>query len=461
METTTRATNAHTTRNSQQPRTMTMKDYVMKKVALWAIIACAAMTTMITGCADETTGPADDAENPLGNEATADVSDPVSEQEASEVRTNVRRNADDSIGVEPEQIEDIILVTFPDGEVLGIHLDYDRDELNYECVVRSGGKVYVVVIDPQSGEVKEQKEIDEYYYTTKVKAKGKVKVKVKEACDRARDLLDGDVVEANLEEVEGEPTYIIIILSPQNRYITIYIDVETGKEKKLKNEKRCRGGEEDDDDDAEDGDDDGDDATSGDCDRHKNKKGRGHYRHGNGKGYGHRFHCHCECECDGQVDPNDSTDVDDSLQVISQDTAKIIIAGMFSVDTSAVDSLELATQDSVGFYTAVVAQGDSNTYNVTIDAETGALVEVTQTGGDFANAEFTPPMADSTTTLVAVSVARTAAVAQLVGGVESWTLSYDPTLNKWIYSFRIKETATGTVKTVRVDAVTGVYIDTI
>ena len=89
-------------------------------------------------------------------------------------------------------------------------------------------------------------------------------------------LVSGDCVEVNLEEIDGKATYVIVILTQDNRYVTLYIDADSGRERKLKDDGKCSDGD----------------------DKHKNKRGRGHYRHGNGKGYGHRWHCHCECTDD-------------------------------------------------------------------------------------------------------------------------------------------------------------------
>ncbi len=425
------------------------------------ILACCALATVIlTGCSDTITEPNSSNILSLGNTATIYVSDPVPASEAEEVRANIRQNANDTVAVQVDELETIILNIYADAEILGIHLDYDRDDLNYECVVRSGGKIYVIVISPETGEVKEKKEIKEYFYSGTVKVKNKVKIR--QACDRAEEIADGDVVEANIEEIEGEPTYIIIIITNTNRYVTIYIDANTGKEKKLKDEEKCGKHDDDEDDidsDDDDGDDDGDDKADKDCDRHKDKKGkgRGHYRHGKGKGYGHHFHCHCRCHCDD--DDDDDGGNSDSLQVITKDSVRIIVEGMFGVDSTAVGEITLnVADDSTATYATVVENGEDR-YEVTLDAETGALISVKQTAGDFENGEFTPPTTADGKTLVPLSTARTAALLQLTGTMKSWTLERNETEARWVYLFEIEDTSTSTVKTVRVDAETGLFID--
>lgn len=413
---------------------------------MMVVVASGYMMTM-TGCSDATSPATPTNENGFGVNATVEVSDEIDMTEANEVRVLVRQNADDSIAVEAEEVIAIVLRNLGDAEVLGLHLDYDRDELNYECVVRKNGKVYVIVVDPGTGEVKEQKEVDEYYYTGTIVINVDV-VKVRRACDRAREIVDGDVVEANLEEVEGEPTYIIIILTPDNRYVTLYLDARTGKEKKLKDEKRCKN---DDNDSIDVGN--GDDVHSGECDRHKNKKGRGHYRHGKGKGYGHYFHCHCDCECD-----DNGNGGGDSVTVIVKDSARVILGDWFS-DSAEIGEIELEKEDSTAFYVTVVEEGDDR-YEVTMDAETGAFVSVTQTDGDVENGEFEPPTVDGVT-LVTLSEARLAALAELTGTIQTWTLERNKAEGRWVYVFTVEETATTTVKTVRVDAETGLFIEII
>lgn len=413
---------------------------------------CAVVVTVLTGCSESSTGPLNPAGNAFGVNATVVAGDPVSADEAAAVRANVQQNADDTVAVQADEVIRIAVREMPDAEVLEIRLDYDRDELNYECVVRSGGRVYVIVISPKDGTVKEKKEVREYYYTGTITIDVNV-VPVRRACDRAREIVDGDVVEANLEQVEGEPVYIIIILTRENRYVTFYIDARTGKEKKLKNENRCRGANDSSMVDTANGG--ADSVHSHDCeDRHKNKRGRGHYRHGKGKGYGHYFHCRCNCDCDD----DDGENGGDSLQVITKDSARVVVQGMFA-ETAAVGDITLnRTNDSTAYYETVVEDGD-NRYEVTLNARTGALVEVTQTRGDFENGDYEPPTVDEGKALVAFSVARTAALAQLAGTIQSWTLARNESENRWVYTLMIEDSTTTTVKTLRVDAETGLFID--
>jgi uncharacterized membrane protein YkoI len=250
---------------------------------------CACMLVMgsiLGGCAESTTAPDATDDNAPVVDATVKTSDPVPSSEADSVRTNVERNQQDTIVVQMDEAIVIALREYPDCEILGVDLDYDRDTLNYEAIVRSNGKVYVVVISPKDGRVIRKEEISNAYYTQVIVIRTIV-VKVKQAKERAVKVVRGDVVECNLENVEDRPTYIIIVLTGDNRYVTVYIDAETGKERKLKNKGECEK-EDDDDDDDDDG----------------KKKGRGHYRHGKGKGkgHGHHYHCHCKCDDDGDDD---------------------------------------------------------------------------------------------------------------------------------------------------------------
>lgn len=438
----------------------------MNTMTATLLTSCVVTMAALIGCTDSTTSPSTPVnDNGFGVNASVVVSEVISESEASEVRANVERNADDTIAVQTREVMEIVLRIFVDGEVLGLHLDYDRDELNYECIVRSGDKVYLVVVDPKTGTVKEQKEVEEYYYTGTVTINVTV-VPVRQACDRAQRIVDGDVVEANLEEVEGRPTYIIVIITKENRYVTIYVDAETGKEKKLKDEKcqKNKKSDDDDDDDKDDkydddddddkDDDTGDEVHKGDCDKHKNKRGRGHYRHGKGKGYGHYYHCHCECTCD---DDDDGGQNSDSLRVISKDSARIILKGMFGEQAEA-GEIKLEVKDSTqAFYETVVESGNDR-YQVTLDAQTGGLVQVTQTRGDFENGEYEPPMVDGTS-LVSLSTARAAALVELTGTIQSWTLERNKTEGRWVYTFKVEDSITATVKGVRVDAETGLFIE--
>ena len=417
------------------------------------------MMIAFTGCTDSTTSPSMPANaNGFGVNATVVVSEEIPATEASEVRANVQANAGDTIVVQNDELMEIILRLFADAEVLGLNLDYDQDDLNYECVVRSGGRVYVVVIDPETGDVKEKKEIEEYSYTGTLVINVNV-VPVRQVCEQAEEMVEGDVVEANLEQVEGEPTYIIIILTRENRYVTIYIDATTGKEKKLKDEKRC------------DQDDNQSDSTQ--CDStnvdeecadyhhhhgkhkhdHKHRHGHGHYRHGKGKGYGHYYHHHCKCTCDD----DDGGQNSDSLQVITKDSARVILGGMFG-DSAAIGEMELEVEDSTAAYYQTVVEREDERYEITLDAKTGGLVQITQTRGDFENGEYEPPTVEGTS-LVVLSVARAAALAELTGTIQSWTLERNKTEGRWVYTFVVEDSATATIKRVRVDAETGLFIE--
>jgi uncharacterized membrane protein YkoI len=404
-----------------------------------ALAACIMTAGILTGCSDNAASPLPPDQDPLGNNATVETSDPVSQQEANEVRENVRNNANDSIAVQPDEAAQTARNEYPNAEVYSVNLDYDRDSVNYECIVKSNGKYYVVVVDPQTGEVLDKHEIEEdkVAHITVIIIRPVV-VKVKEAKEKASKLVSGDCVEVNLEEIDGRPTYVIVILTQDNRYVTLYIDADSGRERKLKDDGKCS------DDDGDDDDDDGD--------KHKNKRGRGHYRHGNGKGYGHRWHCHCECTDD------DGNEIPDSLNVIKTDSARAIVRTM--VDSVTVSEVKLVTQDTANVFYDVTFNRDSSVYVVRLNAKTGEMVEATQTGGRFDSTsyEFTPRVPGDT--LVVLSVARTAALTQVPGTVQGWKLSYSTTDQKWIYTFTVLETASSTTKKVIVDAETGTYLRT-
>jgi uncharacterized membrane protein YkoI len=406
-----------------------MTIYTFVRSMAGALAACVMTAGVLTGCSDNAASPLPPDSDPLGNNATVRTSDPVSQQEANEVRTNARANANDTIIVQPHEAAETARGQYPNAQVYSINLDYDRDSVNYEVVVKSNGRYYVVVVDPQTGQVIDKYEIrEEQVGSDTVIVVRVVTIKVKEARDRAVRIVNGDCVEINLEEIEGRPTYVIIVLTPDNRYVTLYIDADTGRQRKLKDDGEC-----DDD---------------GDGDRHKNKKGRGHYRHGNGKGYGHRYHCHCECtDDDGQQIPRN---------MISVDSARVIVRSM--IDSATINHARLEIRDTTNATYELRVTRDSNVYVFRLNAITGALIEASQTGGRFDSTshEFQPRVQGDT--LVALSVARVAAVAQLVGTVEGWKLAYDQAEAKWIYTFRIRETATGTRKEVLVDAKTGTFI---
>jgi uncharacterized membrane protein YkoI len=83
-------------------------------------------------------------------------------------------------------------------------------------------------------------------------------------------------------------------------------------------------------------------------------------------------------------------------------------------------------------------------------------MSIKQTGGDMDSTDYQPMVAGDT--LVAMSLARTAALAQLAGTLQSWKLEYDMSDKKWLYTFEIKVQATGEVKEVVVDARTGTFV---
>jgi uncharacterized membrane protein YkoI len=392
-----------------------------------AIAACVLTAGVITGCSDNAASPLPPDSDPLGNNATVETSDPVSQPEATDVRNNVRKNANDSIAVEPTEAADKAREEYPGCEVYSVTLDYDADSANYEVVVKQNGKYYIVVVDPQTGDVVDKHEIDEEHVShITVIVIRPVNIKVKEAREKGKKLVNGDCVESNLEEIDGKPTYVIIILTPDNRYVTLYIDADSGKERKLSDEGKC----------------------GGDEDGHKNKRGRGHYRHGNGKGYGHRWHCHCDCTDDNGNPLPDS--------VITIDSARTITGMM--LDSATIDTVRLDTSDSTHMFYEVRFSRDSSRYVVKLDAKTGKMIEAEQTAGRFDSTsyEFIPYVPGDT--LVALSVARTAAIAQVIGVVQGWKLSYSTADAKWIYTFTIKETATSTTKKVVVDAKTGMFM---
>jgi uncharacterized membrane protein YkoI len=400
------------------------------------------LLAFLAGCADNTTGPAPTDQNPPGTNATVVISDPVSQAEADSVRDNVRRNSSDTIIISFDEAISVAIAQLIGGELLGVTLDYDSDTLNYECVVRQHGRVYVVVIDPKTGRSKKKEEIaDTAYYYPGVIIIRPIIVKVKEAKEKAKKVSDGDVVECNLESIDGQPTYVVVILTRDNRYVRVFIDSETGKEKKVS------------------------DGGSCEDDKGKKKKGRGHYRHGRGRGYGHYHHCHCECGNGGGGDTTgvDTTDVPDG--VMSKDSANMVARATISrvmLDSIAIDSVVITEtklevkNDSTAFYTIKI-ESDSNRFELVQDAFTGTLISIKQTSGNLMTSNFAPPTV-GTDSLVTLAVARTAALAQVAGAVQSWKLENDATEGKWVYTFSIKATGTGDTKQVLVDAKTGLFI---
>lgn len=398
---------------------------VLRRLAAAGILS---IFTILAGCSENSTGPAPTDTNPPGTNATVEISDPVSSEEATSVRNNVQRNSAITIVITIDEAITRALQQSGGGDLMGVTLDYDQDSLNYECVVRQNGKVYLIIVDPQTGNVKQKEEIENYYYPEVIVIRT-ITVKVKDARDRAKKLADGDVVECNLENVEGKPTYIVVILSRENRYITIYVDAETGKERKLTDDGRCEE------------------------EKKKDKRGRGHYRHGKGKGYGHHHHCHCDCDNDG----SDSTKVPSGI--ISVDSVRSVVNA--TMDSVQINEIKLNVKnDSTASYDVKIMR-DSNRYQVTLDAFTGAFISVTQTAGNFMTAEYQPMVKGDSTgtdTLVVLSVARTAALAQFPGEVTGWKLEYDTTEAKWVYTFEIKPSGTDPKKQVLVDAKTGTFI---
>ncbi len=240
-----------------------------------------------------------DSISPFGQSGTspAVASDPVDEKEATEVRENIEQNEATPIRLEASDIEKIIRRLHAEAELLGLHLDYDRDKLRYECLVRKGDRVIIIVIDPQTGKVEEEREAEDYYYTTTINVT-QINVDVRYACNRAQSRAGGSIVEVNVEEIDGSATYVIVLITRDNRYVTIYIDARTGFERKIKRDKECKKKK-----------DEKEVGKKKKCKHHahghKHKKGRGHYRHGKGHGYGHGYHCTCDCDCDNEEKEDD------------------------------------------------------------------------------------------------------------------------------------------------------------
>lgn len=397
-----------------------------------AILSCLALFTALAlaACSDNSTGPSSNPNDPPGASSTIRISDPVDPAEAASVRSNAQKNAGDTLAID---IDSAIAIALAEsgGQLLGVNLDYDRDDLNYEVIVRSMGRVYVIVVDPQTGRVEKKEEVENAYYTTVVIVRTIV-IKVKEARERARHVArGGDVVECNIEQIDGRPTYVVIIIDNSNRYVTIYIDCETGKERKLDDDGKCSE------------------------EKHKNKKGRGHYRHGKGHGYGHHYHCHCDCDNDDDKG-DDTTNVGDSTgvrdSVISADSAKSIAQSLIDSST-AIDAILDVENDSTASYT-VKLERDSNTYEVRLNAVTGEFQGIEQEAGNMNGEYQPPPPLDS---LVSLSTARTAALAQLAGDVWRWKLEKDSTDGEWVYIFEIMPTGGSATQKILVDAKTGVY----
>ncbi|KXK51986.1 MAG: PepSY domain-containing protein [Chlorobi bacterium] len=403
------------------------------------MIIAIALTALLASCSDPATSP--DSISTSGYDGTVATSDPVSKAEADSVRANADRFWADSTLFTIDQVIQIIRARYHNAEILGINLNTDQDQRVYEVVIRTGGQVIVVVINNNSGHVTATEPITNYYYPASIVITQPC-VDIRIIRHKLKVQFDGEVVECNMQEIENRATYVIVIITREHRYVTIYIDAHTGKPCKV------------------DDDDDDDDDNGHDCDnhdgKHKHKKGRGHYRHGKGHGYGHHYHHHCDCDHDDDDDDHghdsdscqsDSTAV--GVAIITRDSAQTIAAGMF--DSAQVTTTHLRVQsDSVIWYT-VSMKRDSNTYKLTIDARTGMLVAVEQESGDFNSGEFTPTHTDPA--LIPLSQARAAALANTPGNVTDWTLEQES--GKWVYAFAIAPTNGGPATHVVVDAQSG------
>jgi len=391
------------------------------------------LAVLVGGCSNNATEPPVANDNPVGYPGIVTVSDPVSQDEATSVRSNVQKNTADTNEISPDSALAIVRTQNPDAEVLGINLDYDREgDANYECVIRRNGKVYLVVVSRSDGHIVDTSEIQNYYYTTVIVIKEKT-VKSKEIKKKYKKEFDGDVVECNLEQIDDRPTYIIVILTHTNRYVTVYVDAETGKERNVKTD--C-----DSDDDAH-------------KDDHSHKRGRGHYRHGNGHGYGHNYHCHCSCDDDNGNSDSTSTDSTMTGRLIGRDSARAVAAGM--IDSSQAGDITLTVKNDSSAYYDVELSRDSNDYVIRLDGLTGDFISIEQTAGDFDSTDYQPHVAGDT--LIALDSARSVALGQVPGTIVRWKLAYDESSSTWVYTFDITPTA-GDPKQVEVDARTGAVI---
>ncbi len=399
---------------------MLSRRFVRPAGTVGAMLLFAAL--MIAGCSDAT-GPDTD---PLNVDNTTAVSDPIPNSEADSVRANVEANQNDTITVGIDSVINIVLGEFPDGEVMGLRLDFDRDTVNYEVVVRSGNTVWLVTVDPKSGKVIDRHPIDNYNYSQIIIVRiiHDVHIKVHDARERAKKKVKGDVVEVNFEEIDGAPTYVIVILTGGNRYVTVYIDARDGSYRDVRDD--C--------------DDDGD--TTGD--HHEHHHGRGHYRHGNGYGYGHRWHC-----------GHDNGGGDTTHVRIGLDSVRTIVTGY--ADSLVVDTITADVRAIDTVYYQVQLSRDSSIFHVTLDAFTGQLVMASQDTGDF-TLEFQPTNVRGGDTLVALSVARTAALANYAGTITRWQLAYSDADSAWVYTFTVDGSSGGATKQVLVNASTGVFM---
>lgn len=386
-----------------------------------------ALGSFLAGCADNSTGPGKDTTAiPPGSDATVQVSDPVPADEAASVQSNVQTTSRDTTIISPQQAAAIAQSQNPSAQLVGVNLDYDQSTLVYECILRSSGRTQLVLIDPKTGAVLGKSDIANAYYTT-VLVINPTFIQINEVRRKTQQMTGGTMVESNLEQIDGRPTYVVILLNSDRRYVTLYLDAESGHERKISDE----------------------DPTIGSGDLHKNKRGRGHYRHGKGHGYGHNFHC---------LFPDDDHNGGGGAQlpggVITIDSARTIVRGMSSDSIAIVKTQIDIGNDSTVSYQITYAAKDSSIYQVTLDGYTGSLVEIRQTAGNFTTNDLVPKVKGDT--LVALSVARTAALAAYAGTVKGWSLAYDKGASMWVYTFDVNG-ASGD-KNVLINAKTGVLI---
>jgi len=237
----------------------------MHQLVQRSFLAAALLTATFTvGCKED---PVDQPE-PIAVVYT----DPVSTSEADSVRAMIQQHESDTNLIPTSQAADTAQMAYPGGSIVGINLNYDSDTLVYECVVRQDKKYYIVIINPLTGRIVRTGTTDSAYYAEIVVPRMLV-IDIRSILRQVRGLLPRAVtVECNVEQIENRPTYVVIMLDRDNRYAILFIDAQTGKERRLEFNGLCRD------------------------DRHKDKKGRGHYRHGRGRGYGHYYHCHCDCD---------------------------------------------------------------------------------------------------------------------------------------------------------------------
>jgi uncharacterized membrane protein YkoI len=393
--------------------------------------AMIALGSFITGCSDSATDPGQSTNTPPASDATVEVSDPVSAGEANSVRQNVQQTSQDSVVITPQQAATTASAGNAGATVLGVNLDYDQNVLAYEVIIRTGNRIRLVVIDPKTGQIRQQTDIANAYYITILVLTPNV-IRPSDASNDAKHLVDSSVVvENNLEQIDGRPTYVVILLRSDNRYVTIYLDAETGKQRKISDKDDC----------------------DGEGDTHANHRGRGHYRHGNGHGYGHHFHC--LFPDNGGNDGGNGGQGQLPSGIITIDSARAIVRAMSHDSITFVRTQIELGKDSTVWYEFAYVKADSSRYEVTLDAFTGSVVRYSQTSGNFTVGDLIPTVKGDS--LVALSVARTAALAAYAGTIQSWTLEKNTTEAKWVYTFEVKS-ATGVQKDVLIDAKTGTLI---